>query len=80
MILTSHAIERMSERDILDAEVFKILQNGALTGVPEQTPRGEWKLTLVMRLRGNRDAGVVTIILRGDRQLLVKTVEWEDLK
>ena len=80
VILTSHAMERMAERDILDAEVFMMLQNGALTGVPEQTPRGEWKLKLVKRLRGNRDAGVVTIILRGDRQLLVKTVEWEDLK
>ena len=66
----------MTERDILDIEVFKILRSGTLAGEPEQTPRGEWKLKLVKRLRGNRDAGVVTIILRGDRQLLVKTVEW----
>ena len=70
----------MAERDIIDVEVFRILQNGALSGEPEQTPKGEWKLKLVMRLRGNRDAGVVTIILHGDRKLLVKTVEWEDLK
>ena len=80
MILSNHAMERMAERGILDAEVFRILRNGTLKGVPEQTPKGEWKLKLVMRLRGNRDAGVVTIILHGDRRLLVKTVEWEDLK
>ena len=73
-------MDRMAERDIIDVEVFRILQNGALSREPEQTPKGEWKLKLVMRLRGNRDAGVVTIILHGDRKLLVKTVEWEDLK
>ena len=80
VILTNHAMKRMAERDIVDTEVFKILQSGTLTGVPEQTSRGEWKLKLVMRIRGNRDAGVVTIILHGDRMLLVKTVEWEDMK
>ena len=80
VILSNHAMVRMTERDILDIEVFKILRSGILVGEPEQTSRGEWKLKLVMKLRGNRDAGVVTIILRGDRKLLVKTVEWEDLK
>lgn len=80
VILSNHAIDRMAERDIIDVEVFRILRNGALSGEPEQTPKGEWKLKLVMRLRGNRDAGVVTIILHGNRKLLVKTVEWEDLK
>ena len=70
----------MSERDIIDIEVFRILKKGALGEEPEQTPRGEWKLKLVMRLRGNRDAGVVVIILNGDRKVLVKTVEWEDLQ
>ena len=80
VILSNHAMERMTERDILDIEVLKILRSGTLAGEPEQTSRGEWKLKLAMKLRGNREAGVVIIILRGDRMLLVKTVEWEDLK
>ena len=80
VILSKHAMERMAERDIADIEVFRILRDGILAEEPTQTTRGEWKLKLVKRLRGNRDAGVVTIILHGDRKLLVKTVEWEDLK
>ena len=78
VILSNHAMERMDERDILDIEVFKILQSGSLTGEPEQTLEGEWKLKIAKKLRGNRDAGVVTIILHSVSKLLVKTVEWED--
>ena len=80
VILSNHALERMDERDIYDIDVLRILRTGELKGDLEQTERGEWKLKLVMRLRGNRDAGVVAIILRGGRKLFEKTVEWEDLK
>ena len=31
VILSNHAMERMAERDILDAEVFRILRNGTLS-------------------------------------------------
>lgn len=80
VILSTHAMERMTERDIADVEVFRILKEGTLGSDVERTSSGEWKLKLVKRLRGNRDAGVVTIILRNKRKLFVKTVEWEDLK
>ena len=79
VILGDHAVERMAERDIFDFDVLRILRDGSIRGDPERTPRGEWKCKMVMRLRGGRDAGVVTIILRDDR-LFVKTVEWEDVR
>ncbi|MGH2510349.1 MAG: DUF4258 domain-containing protein [Ktedonobacteraceae bacterium] len=78
IILSNHAKERMFERDIWAIDVFRILRNGVIEEEPQKTDRGEWKVKVCMRLKGNRDAGVITIIL--DRQrLLVKTVEWEDL-
>lgn len=33
---------------------------------------------MVARIKGNRDAGVVTLVVES-RRLIVLTVEWEDL-
>jgi hypothetical protein len=33
----------------------------------------------VKRLKGSRDAGVITIIV-AQKTLIIKTMEWEDLK
>lgn len=73
-----HALQRMSEREIFDADVLRILRGGSIENEPEEARQGEWKCKMVRRLRGSREAGVVVIILRADR-LLVKTVEWEDV-
>jgi hypothetical protein len=72
-----HAIERMEERDIIDAEVLRILRRGSIKGEPERARLAEWKCKMVLRMTGGRDAGVVTIIMKNDR-LFVVTVEWED--
>lgn len=76
--LTDHAIERMEERDIPDVDLFRILRNGHISGAIEPGKRdGDWKVKIVYRLKGSRDAGVVTVVLATDR-LVVATVEWED--
>ncbi|MSP81891.1 MAG: DUF4258 domain-containing protein [Alphaproteobacteria bacterium] len=77
MIFGDHALERMAERDIFDVVVLRILRTGSIRGDPEQTHHDEWKCKMVLKLRGGRDAGVVTIILHVGK-LFVKTVEWED--
>lgn len=75
---SNHALLRMNEREIFDSDVLRILRGGMIMGTPEETPRGEWKCKMVLRLRGSREAGVLAIILKKGG-LLIKTVEWEDL-
>ena len=79
VILGTHARERMQEREIDDADVLRVLRQGIVVDAPEPAEPGEWKCKIVRRIRGSRDVGVVTIILR-DSRLFVKTVEWEDVK
>jgi hypothetical protein len=78
--LGEHARTRMEEREIFDADVFRVLRDGSIKGEPERTAYGEWKCKMVKAIRGGRDVGVVTIILTGDSRLFVKTVEWEDMR
>src|SRR5262245_7246627 len=67
-----HALERMSEREIYDRDVLKVLRKGYVEDPPEEgINAGEWKCKTVLKVRGGRVAGVVTIILRNGR-LLVK--------
>ncbi len=77
VILSAHALERMEEREISDIEVYRLLQTGDVFDPPTRTEYKEWKCKVVKRLKGNRLAGVITIILHNGR-LFVKTVEWED--
>jgi len=69
----------MEERGIYDVAVLEILRLGTIDGNPEITERKEWKCKMVKRIRGAREAGVITIILHNGR-LFIKTVEWEDLR
>ena len=43
---------------------------------PIQNEHGDWEAVIEKRIRGSRDAGVVTIILREKEALIVKTVMW----
>ena len=75
---TPHAHERMAERDITDRTAVDVLR----TGSPRIEPgkhSGEWKVKMVKEVKGRREAGVVVLTIRNER-LLVKTVEWEDVK
>lgn len=76
--LSDHAQERMWERDISAMEVFDVLRLGMVDGVPWiEDETGEQACKVVLRRKGQRAIGVVTILLVEDG-LLVKTVEWED--
>ncbi|MCL4725652.1 MAG: DUF4258 domain-containing protein [Rhodocyclaceae bacterium] len=77
---SDHARDRMRQRGISIRVALNIIQEGYPSGEiePGQNP-GEWKVKIVRNVKGNRDVGVVVLILRY-AQLLVKTVEWEDLK
>lgn len=80
VIVTDHAAERMEERDIPDVDLFRILRDGHIVGEVEPGRRdGDWIAKVVFRVRGSRDAGVVTVVLATDR-LVIKTVEWEDFR
>jgi Domain of unknown function (DUF4258) len=79
ILWSTHALDRMVERDITDKMAVEVLQKGDCKGAVEAgANRGEWKLKLVRRMKGRREAGVVVLTVRNGR-LLVKTVEWEDL-
>ena len=76
---SKHAQDQMYERDISDADALKVLRRGDIEGdiVPGRS-RGEWKCKMVARIKGNRDVGVATVVVNGQR-LFIKTVEWEDM-
>jgi len=78
VIIGDHARERMELREISDIEVYRLLRTGHVMEEPTQTERKEWKCKVTKTLKGNREAGVVTIILING-MLFIKTVEWEDL-
>ena len=74
-----HARERMEERGISDRDVRKVINEGDIIGPIEVgKATGEWKCKIVARIKGNREAGVVTVATHNCR-LFIKTVEWEDL-
>lgn len=76
---TTHALERMDLRDISLADVMRVLMKGTIQDPPKVGKgRNEWKVKVIRHHRGCRDIGVVTMIIR-EAQLLILTVEWEDL-
>ena len=75
-----HAFDRIDERGIDALVATRVLQQGELKNdlVQPGDRVGEWIVTIVGRAKGNRDVGVVTVVV-GTRLLRVITVEWEDL-
>jgi hypothetical protein len=75
----THAESRMEWRDITDRMMFEVLRTGFIKGdiEPGKNP-GEWKAKMVKKMKGSREVGVVTIVIRNCK-LFIKTVEWEDL-
>jgi hypothetical protein len=79
IIFGEHALERMEERGITDAQVYEVLRKGHVSEPPALTKLGEWKCKIVSELRGGREIGAITIFLKSGK-LFIKTVEWEDLR
>ncbi len=78
VFFTDHAVKRMWERGISDAEVYKVLRLGHILGDVWIEESGEKACKVVMPRRGERTVGVITIIIEPDGELVIKTVEWED--
>ena len=76
-----HAQERMAERGIDAADVYRVLRSGFVdeASLEPGENAGEQVCKVVEHNKGARDLGVVTIVIR-ERKLLVKTVEWEDFR
>ena len=70
----------MVERGITDLDTYRVFKAGEISGEiePGRNP-GEWKCKVVAPIKGRREVGVVTVVIR-NRRLKVKTVEWEDLR
>jgi len=77
---SNHAIDQMLDRSISDLQALKVLRTGLidLDDIEPGKNPGEWKCKMVANIKGNRDVGVATLVVNGQR-LFVKTVEWEDL-
>lgn len=78
VIVTDHAAERMEQRGFTMRDLFRILRTGFVDEAPEEIREGDWKCKVTQKI-GSREAGAVTIIMR-ERRLIVKTVEWEDVR
>lgn len=76
VIFSIHAFERMEEREILKEDVHWILENG-YADTPNLNNNGEWEVIMERKLRGERKAGIVTVIL-SEKKLFIKTVLWRD--
>lgn len=82
VVITDHAFDRIDERDadVLDTiTVYRVLQTGTVLDDPVRNEKGHWQATVAKRMPGGRDVCVVTVIVRDDRTLIVRTVMWRDL-
>jgi Domain of unknown function (DUF4258) len=79
VIFRDHAWERVSEREITREDVFDILRTG-FCGEPYLNEKGDWQVIVTKRIKGNREAGAVTIVLQEGDKLIIRTVEWMDLR
>lgn len=75
--ISNHAFDRVELRSITVEDVYWILSQGYVEGDP-MLEDGEWKVLMVKRMPGTREAGVVTLFVQDDETLFVKTVEWMD--
>ena len=66
---TSHAQERMDQRDIVDAQALRVLREGTLEGDLE-LDGSEWKMTLSRQCSGRL---VHVVVALGQSQLIVVT-------
>ena len=76
-----HAFDRAEEREEQEAlnieDALDILRTGFIVSQPARARNG-WMCKVIKNVLGNRDAGVVTLILTACDKLRVITVEWED--
>ena len=75
-----HAQERMLERGIALRVAIQVIRTGQIKGELEPGQNeGEWKVKIVRTVEGRREVGAVLLVIR-NASILVKTVEWEDIR
>jgi hypothetical protein len=57
---------------------MRVLLEGRVVDPPIRNERGHWQAIVARRMPGGRDACAVTVIVREDRSLIVRTVMWRD--
>ncbi len=82
VIVGTHALQQVNERfgglSFTTEDIYWILETGAVSEPPTRENAREWKVIVVKRMPGTREAGVVTLIATDKDTLFVKTVEWMD--
>jgi hypothetical protein len=79
VIFSDHAWDRVDEREITREDAFQILMHGHCEDGPKKNEKGHWQVTMTRRMANRREAGAVTVILRDQEALLIRTVEWMDM-
>ncbi len=80
---TSHAIERLRERDILISDVNHVLAYGYISEEPEESSRPgycKYKICGKSPNSGNREICLVVIPDPGKPAIKLVTVMWKDLR
>jgi hypothetical protein len=77
VIIVGHPKDRSKEREILTVDIYRILREGLVLDAPTRI-EGGWEAVIRRRIRGTRDAGAATILLKEDDTVIVKTVMWID--
>lgn len=76
----THTESRLELREITDRMMFDVLRTGHIKGEIEAGRySGEWKVKMCKPMKGQREVGVVTIVMK-QQKLFIKTVEWEDVR
>lgn len=80
VVFTFHTDDRSDERDFTRSDIFQMLRAGHCLDAPARNENGDWQVIGAYRLAGSRDAGAVTVILEDQEKLVIRTVEWMDLR
>lgn len=81
VVITAHALERNEERlsDMIDtAMIYETLRLGVVVDEPLRNERGHWQAKVERRMPGGREVVSVTVILKDEQKLIVRTIMWKD--
>ncbi|MGB0682078.1 MAG: hypothetical protein ACPGOV_05200 [Magnetovibrionaceae bacterium] len=75
IIILGHPQKRMKERKVTRAELMYVLRDGHIFGDVALNIKGDWEASMVRRQGSTRQIEVVTIAVREDEKIIVKTVK-----
>ncbi len=78
IVMTRHASERMTEREIFTEDVIRVLRKGMVIEEPFLNKNGKWEVVMEHRLKGERAKAVVTLVHDKSERLKVVTVMYKD--